>query len=106
MDLTVLTCFKYHDSRGEQRMFIVDDMAHRWKQVGHALKFSQPDIENIEITCRGDVVTCCGKLFAQWLGGYANDKDSRPKTWETLLDVMRDARLEALADKLKTILTS
>ena len=106
VDLNILTCFKYHDSQGLQRVYIVDDMAPRWKQVGRALQFSQPDIDNIDITCHGNSTECCGKLLSQWFGGYTNDKDSRPKTWKTLLEVMRDARLVELADRLKTILTS
>ena len=105
LDFTTLTCFKYKDEQGvQQRIYIIDDMAPRWKQVGRMLKFSEPDIENIRSTCNGVVVECCDMLLSKWLQGYNNNNDSRPKTWETLLEVMRDARLGELVIKLETIL--
>ena len=103
LDLTTLTCFKYKDEQGvQQRIHIIDDMAPRWKEVGTMLKFSEPDIDNIESNCHGDAVKCCRKLLSLWLQGQNDSNDSCPKTWKTLLEVMQDARLGQLADKLKT----
>ena len=106
LDLTTLTCFKYKDEQGvQQRIYIIDDMAPRWKHVGRMLKFREPDINNIDSTCNGNAVECCGTLLSKWLEGQNNGNDSRPKTWEILLEVMRDARLGELANNLETILT-
>ena len=81
-------------------------MAAQWIEVGRMLNFSEPDIKNIlDPTTHGDTTKCCGTLLSKWLQGYNNRNDSRPKTWETLLEVMRDVRLDELADKLETILT-
>ena len=42
LDLTLLTCFKYNNKQGEeQRVFIIDDMAPKWKRVGRMLKFNE-----------------------------------------------------------------
>ena len=102
VDLDTLTCFKYKDEQGvQQRIHIINNMAPQWIEVGRILKFSEPDIDNIKSTCHDDAVKCCGKLLSKWLQGHNNSNDSRPKTWETLLEVMRDAHLGELADKLK-----
>ena len=87
-----------------QRIYIIDEMASRWIEVGRMLKFSETDIENIHVdsTCLGDAKKCCGKLLSRWLQGHNNSNDRRPKTWETLLEVMRDARLGGLVEKLET----
>ena len=69
------------------------------------LKFRESDIDNIDSTCHGVATKCCRRLLSQWLQEHNNSNDSRPKTWETLLEVMRDARLGELADNLETILT-
>ena len=66
----------------------------------------KPNINTIETNCRDDPETCCEQLLSQWLEGHNDNNDSRPKSWETLLSVMRDARLGELADKLQNILTS
>ena len=68
------------------------------------LKFSEANIDSIGTTCRGEP-ECCEDLLSQWLQGHNDSNDSRSKTWETLLEVMRDARLGELADKMEKILT-
>ena len=103
LDISTLICFKYKDEQGvQQRIHIIDDMAPRWSEVGALLKFSESDIDNIGSTCNNDAVKCCRRLLSKWLEGYNDSSDSRPKTWETLLEVMRDARLGELADKLES----
>ena len=108
LDLTTLTCLKYKDEQGvQQRIHIINEMARRWIDVGTMLKFSDPDIENIQVdsSCQGDAEKCCRKLLSKWLMGHNDSNDNRPKTWKTLLEVMRDVRLGNLADQLEAILT-
>ena len=105
LDLRTLTCFKYTDQQGEQqRLFIVEEIAPRWKQVGTMLNFGEPDLDTI--ASHHDPAACSRELLRQWLQGFNDSNDSRPKTWETLLEVMRDARLGELAEKLESILTT
>ena len=102
----MLTCFKYTDKQGElQRIYIVDEMAPKWERVGRMLKFTEANITSMGTTCRDEPERCCENLLSQWLQGRNDSNDSRPKTWETLLEVMKDARLGELADKIKKILT-
>ena len=105
LDLTPLTCLKYHKEGKHQRVFIIDEMAPKWKRIGRMLNFSTSHMETITSSC-GDDTECCDKLLSQWLEGQNDDKEPRPKTWETLLEVMRDARLAKLADRLEKILSS
>ena len=101
----MLTCYKYNDKQGEvQRIYIIDEMAPKWERVGRMLNFSEANIDSIGTTNHGEPERCCEKLLSQWLQGHNNTNDSRPKTWETLLEVMRDARLGVLADKIEKIL--
>ena len=107
LDLTMLARFSYTDEQEEeQSVFIIDEMASQWKRVGRMLKFSDADINNIASTCHDEPQACCDRLLSQWLQGRNDHNDSRPKTWRTLLGVIRDARLGELADRLRRILTS
>ena len=101
----MLTCLKYNEEGKHQRVFIIDEMAPKWKRVGRMLKFSTSCMETITSSCGNDT-ECCDKLLSQWLQGQNDDKDHCPKTWETLLEVMRDVRLAELADRLEKILSS
>ena len=104
LDLTTLTHFSYVDEREEeQSVFIIDEMAPQWKRVGRMLRFSEADINVIASNFNDEPQACCDRLLSQWLQGHNDHNDSRPKTWRTLLGVMRDARMGELADRLKRI---
>lgn len=81
-------------------------MAPQWNEVGTMLNFTVADLENIASTCQRDNVACCRKLLSLWLQGHNNNNDGRGKTWNTLLEVMRDAHLGELAVKLENLLYS
>ena len=76
-------------------------MAARWERLGRMLKFNEPDISNIRATCNGDPIKCCEALLSHWLDGYNNDRDSRPKNWDTLVETIEDVRLRELANLIK-----
>ena len=97
-----LSCLKYGK---DERLFVMDDMAPRWRNVGLMLNFSSTDLDNIETGQQKDPVKCCERLMSKWLDGFVNNRDSRPKTWSTLIDVLKDARLGDLADKIEAIVT-
>ena len=69
------------------------------------LQFSTPDLDTIA-SCYQDDRGRCDALLSQWLQGRNDQNDKRPKTWKTLLCVMRDARLGELANKLENIMLS
>ena len=86
-------------------MYPIDEMAKQWTKIGTLLGFSDAVFDTLlsDPICNGDAAKCCRKLLSRWLNGY--NTDSRPKTWQTLLEVLRDARLGELADELEDILT-
>ena len=86
-----------------QRIYIIDEIAAKWRRVGLSLNFSTSDLDNIESSCQGKVEECSERLLTQWLDG--NISTQLPITWETLLDALRDARLGQLAETLTDSLT-
>lgn len=102
--LNTLSCYKYKDIEGRvQRIYIIDEIAAKWRRVGLSLNFSASDLDNIESSCQGKVEECSERLLIQWLDG--NISTQLPITWETLLDALRDARLGQLAETLTDSLT-
>ena len=86
----------------EEREFVMDEMASKWRRVGKMLKFSDSELNSIELSSN-DVDQRCETMITKWLDGFVQDRDSRPKSWPTLLEAMRDARLGTLADKVAEI---
>ena len=106
-DIGTLTCFKYKDEKGRtQRIYIIDEIAAKWRRFGVCLKFSTNILDNIESTCRGDVEACVNRLLTLWLEGHVQNVSQAPITWETLLEALRDGRLGQLADNLTDLITS
>ena len=97
-DLATLSCFKYEDEDGiTQRIYILDDIAAKWRRVGRCLKFRASSLDNIESTCNGNVEKCSERLLTLWLEGHVAGV---PITWKMLTEAITDARLGELADKL------
>lgn len=100
--LKKLSCYKYDDESGvKQRIYIIKELAARWKDVGLALDFDDSDLNNIERD-KGNVEDCCMELMRRWLQGIVR---TTSVTWETLLEAMEDAQFVELARKLKGILS-
>ena len=102
-DLATLNCFKYKDSQGVlRRIFVTDEIAAKWRRFGLALEFTTSDLNNIESKYGTDVEKCINELLTLWLG---HSSCQQPITWKTLLEALKDARIEQLADKLTEIIT-
>ena len=98
--LSELLCLKYNN--GTQRLFVVEEMAGKWKTVGILLQFTEANIKVIA-SSSSDQKACCLELLSQWLQGFSGDP--RPKSWNTLLEVLKDAHLIQLGRKLENIVT-
>ena len=100
-----LTCFKYKDPSGKtKRLYVIEEMGPRWKDVGKALKFSPAELQNIDITNRQNPEECCDSLMTKWISGFVSQREKQPLTWATLLEAMEDSRLGDLAGKLESLL--
>ena len=90
-------CFKYHDENGTHNIYIIDDIAAKWRKIGAILKFTGPELDNIETSNQG-VQKCCERMLIQWLSGHVRGSTI---TWRALIEAIRDARLEKLANQLE-----
>ena len=97
-----LLCFKYNDISGTQhKIHIIDTVASRWRRLGLALNISDYHLNNIEHN-HGNVEDRCQTMLKDWLRGTV---DGRPRTWETLVEAIDDARMEELVQQLKEVLS-
>ena len=99
-DMATLNCLKYEDENGRtQRIYIIDEIAKNWKQFGLILGFSFHRLSAYEMDCDGRSVECCNKMMAGWF-----DEREEPITWNTLVEALRNAHMDQLADQLIYVL--
>ena len=92
---TLLYC-----KNGDKTIRIVDELAPDWKTIGRLLKFADCDLEVISKDHQSQA-ECCQQMLSMWLKGRNND--DRPRTWETLLHVIKAARWGTLAEGIQDI---
>ena len=81
---------------GETRFRLMERLQVRWKNLAIALKFSLHSIEAIERN--KDSIY---KLLSDWLQGANMEEDTRPVTWRTLIEALREAKIHDEADTLE-----
>ena len=102
--MATLNCLKYEDESGRtQRIYIIDEIAKDWKRFGLILGFSFHLLDTYEMNCRGQLVECCNEMMAHWLKGRGT---AEPITWNTLVEALRNAHMDQLADKLIYVLSN
>ena len=72
----------------ELSSFVVPHVSSIWREIGTGLEMS---LDVKEVT--KDKQECCLRVFKRWLQG----EGKQPKTWEVVLDVLRDAGKQSLA---------
>ena len=92
---TLLYC-----KNGDKTIRIVDELAPDWKKIGYLLKFAECDLKVISKDNQSQA-ECCQCMLSKWLDGQNND--NRPRTWETLLHVIKAARWGELAEGIQDI---
>ena len=79
---------------------ICDHFAAHWMDVGYCLDFD-PDgneVDLIEEQGNGNPKKCCRLLMKTWI---QEGKGKKPKTWQTLLDILITLDRKAAHDKVK-----
>ena len=88
---------------GGKKIHIIKRIAPVWKTLGVLLDFDDDGTE-LDIIDKGhpsDPIACCRVMFQHyWLKG--NGK--APCTWQTLVNLIKEADQETLADEIKTSL--
>ena len=73
-----------------------------WKTVGDLLEFDDVGTRLLEVeeNNRGNPEICCRDMFQLWLMGGGK----QPCSWHTLLEILKDCELDALAREIEAAL--
>ena len=66
---------------------IIPEVCFCWRTVADYLEYPVAKKKEIEERQRGDPYKCCAELMEDWL---ASDRGVTPKTWQTLLSVLKE----------------
>ena len=81
---------------------VIGSVSAKWDKLATRLYFSGNAIETIKRSCHFQPEDCCRKLFTEWLDG----KGRQPKTWNTVIDVLKEAQVSEVAKKLVLVVSN
>ena len=104
---TVLSqCPRFHELdliRGNQKTVrVLEGSASKWDGIARRIYFSGNMISQIRTESQNDALRACQSVFTQWLEGKEGLR--MPRTWNTVIDVLKEAHLGQLADDLTEVL--
>ena len=82
---------------------IFSSSAARWEKIATRLYFDGNTISAIRRDTQYQVEDACRMVFNVWLGGKEGLRE--PKTWATVVSVLREADLGTLAGELNSVLS-
>lgn len=89
--------------RGNQKTVrVLEGSANKWDGIARRLYFSGSMISQIRTESQSDGLRACQSVFSQWLDG--KEGLHKPRTWSTVIEVLKEAHLGQLADDLKEAL--
>ena len=77
----------------------MDRVAVKWEIVATRLHFEAYDIVRLRRDSPYQSIQACRSVFTEWLEG----KGRQPRTWATLIEVLKEAELSILAHELEYI---
>ena len=96
-DLNDLLCMSYTSEDGKTINFrLMDRVTPHWRRLAITLKFSQHEIDVME--SKDNPVYY---FLSEWLREANQENDSRPVTWRTLIEALRDANVQNEANILE-----
>ena len=97
-----LKLIKWKDDKGVvQRFYLMDNISHRWRDIGELLNLSHSKLESISMKCLKDPKECCRAVLGQWLD---HPPEGYPTTWAGLIELLDDSQLGQVASQVKDIL--
>ena len=83
----------------KRRINIAKDISTHYREVGTFLLEEETNatVNSLSHSCNRDCEEINSRLLNRWLEG----KGKKPITWETLVEVLRKAELQVLADEIK-----
>ena len=84
-----------------QRVEVISTIAAKWERFGNLLGFDEMGhtLERIAKDHPQDAEGCCTQMMREWLEG----KGRQPATWAILIDLLKDAKINYLAQELETM---
>ena len=87
---------------GHKSVRVVDELAPYWRTVGCFLRFPECDLETLSKDNHSEEERC-RRMLSMWLDGRNDENDSRPKTWATLIHVIKRARRGTLSKQIQEV---
>lgn len=94
---TLLLC-----KNGNKSVRVVDELAPYWRTIGCFLRFRECDLEALSKSNQSEE-ECCRRMLSMWLDGCNDENDSRPKSWATLINVIKCARRGTLSKQIQEV---
>ena len=82
---------------------IISSTAGKWKTIATRFYFDGNMIDIVERDAHFRVEESCRRVFNMWLGGREGLRE--PKTWATVVDVLKEANLGTLSGDLNSVLS-
>ena len=89
-------------SHNSKTIRIISSSAARWEKIATRLYFDGNTISAIRRDAHFQVEEACRTVFTVWLGGKEGSRE--PKTWATVVAILKEADLGVLSDELNSIL--
>jgi hypothetical protein len=81
---------------------VLEGTASKWERIAMRLHFDGNTISQIWTDSQHNQLDACRNVFVEWLSG--KEGLHTPRTWSTVIEVLKEAQLGQLADELKDIL--
>ena len=79
---------------------VMELVAAKWEKVATRLHFDGAHISRIRQDSHLQAESACRIVFTEWLQG----KGREPKTWNTVIEVLKEMKLSELAHNLEDVL--
>ena len=79
--------------------WVIPEVAAHWNTLAYALDLKKSVVDMIKRNYPTDVKECCTEMFAHWLA--TEDEGIGMKTWEVLLNTLKDIDLIAAAGQIE-----
>ena len=76
-------------------------IASKWEELAHSLGFPHAVVQTVARNHPHDARVACEEMMGQWLAGR---EDTRPPTWDRLIEALRGCDMVTLAQDIANAL--
>ena len=84
-------------------MSILKEGASKWEDIATRLYFNGSTISQIRNDSQNNMQGACRSVFIKWIEGESGLRG--PRTWDTVIKILREAGLGQLAEDLEIVLS-